>query len=443
MPNRNYIDRVVEKAGTLTRKWSDGRLYNIATVETRTTDSYITSVTPEYWKKRKMKTPIGNRDIHRKIEVIKPMRGAFKYVDSRSPDSVYPDCDESGVFNGTVSAPGSYSGIETLDWVSLDWRAKEKLLAACKGQTVNLAVAFGERNQTGSLIATTARRIAQSLNHLKRGQFSKAASALGVTVTKELESKVQIFERKYVRLPSGEWAYRTKEVRRRRRQARRAKAAPQVLNPHKLDQELSSIWLELQYGWKPLLMDVYGSCEHAAKRRPPHYAVDGVAKDTVKKTTPENSTYWTKSSQSEVSGQVKYSAVIQIVDDALKEMTELGITNPALVAWELLPYSFVVDWFVPIGNWVSSWDSTIAIRFDHGYYSKVTRCWVTTAVTGKGNTGGTISYSGSGTASAWMFSLWGYNLGGLPSLPFPDFKNPFSASHVTSALALLTQAVHR
>jgi len=29
-----------------------------------------------------------------------------------------------------------------------------------------------------------------------------------------------------------------------------------------------------------------------------------------------------------------------------------GLQDPASVAWELLPWSFVVDWFIPIGNWL-------------------------------------------------------------------------------------------
>jgi hypothetical protein len=28
----------------------------------------------------------------------------------------------------------------------------------------------------------------------------------------------------------------------------------------------------------------------------------------------------------------------------------LGLTNPLNVAWELVPFSFVVDWFIPIGS---------------------------------------------------------------------------------------------
>jgi hypothetical protein len=32
----------------------------------------------------------------------------------------------------------------------------------------------------------------------------------------------------------------------------------------------------------------------------------------------------------------------------------LGVTKPLSVIWELVPFSFVVDWFVSVGEWISS-----------------------------------------------------------------------------------------
>lgn len=37
----------------------------------------------------------------------------------------------------------------------------------------------------------------------------------------------------------------------------------------------------------------------------------------------------------------------------------MGLTNPLEVTWELLPFSFVADWFLPIGDYVSILDSTL------------------------------------------------------------------------------------
>jgi hypothetical protein len=37
----------------------------------------------------------------------------------------------------------------------------------------------------------------------------------------------------------------------------------------------------------------------------------------------------------------------------LSELQQLGLTNPALVAWELVPFSFVFDWFIQVGDWLT------------------------------------------------------------------------------------------
>lgn len=41
----------------------------------------------------------------------------------------------------------------------------------------------------------------------------------------------------------------------------------------------------------------------------------------------------------------------------------LGLNNPALITWELIPFSFVVDWFLPVGTWIErasgSWNNYI------------------------------------------------------------------------------------
>lgn len=32
----------------------------------------------------------------------------------------------------------------------------------------------------------------------------------------------------------------------------------------------------------------------------------------------------------------------------------LGLMDPELVAWELVPFSFVIDWFAPVGSWLEA-----------------------------------------------------------------------------------------
>jgi hypothetical protein len=60
---------------------------------------------------------------------------------------------------------------------------------------------------------------------------------------------------------------------------------------------------------------------------------------------------------------VRASLQADITNPNLYKANALGLINPASVVWELVPYSFVVDWFVPVGGFLSSftWDVGLKI----------------------------------------------------------------------------------
>jgi len=53
------------------------------------------------------------------------------------------------------------------------------------------------------------------------------------------------------------------------------------------------------------------------------------------------------------------SAIFYVQTDVPAHRISLG--NPMELAWELIPFSFVVDWFLPIGNWISALDATLHV----------------------------------------------------------------------------------
>jgi len=40
-------------------------------------------------------------------------------------------------------------------------------------------------------------------------------------------------------------------------------------------------------------------------------------------------------------------------------LSQLGLVNPASLAWELVPFSFVVDWFANVGDFLASFTDTV------------------------------------------------------------------------------------
>jgi len=55
--------------------------------------------------------------------------------------------------------------------------------------------------------------------------------------------------------------------------------------------------------------------------------------------------------------KIRAKARYKISDPALKALAQMGITNPHLLVWELIPYSFVFDWIFPVGDFLSSIDA--------------------------------------------------------------------------------------
>jgi hypothetical protein len=123
-------------------------------------------------------------------------------------------------------------------------------------------------------------------------------------------------------------------------------------------------WLEYKYGWMPLLMDVKGAAEAFAAAhfsRPPIFTVSRTASDSKRSAWRNLNTYGlagsgkcTDSGDSYSERKVRVKIVFEVSNPRLASANQLGMTNPALVAWELVPYSFVFDWFCHVGNWLSA-----------------------------------------------------------------------------------------
>lgn len=57
----------------------------------------------------------------------------------------------------------------------------------------------------------------------------------------------------------------------------------------------------------------------------------------------------------------------------MQMLSRIGLTNPAVLAWDVIPWSFVVNWVIPIGDWLESIDSTVGLDYLGGTYSRGVR----------------------------------------------------------------------
>jgi len=270
-------------------------------------------------------------------------------------------------------------------------------------QKFNFAQFVAERKQVANMINDTVQKVTKVIGYLRKRKFRKALDVLGITH-----------------------------------------------HPGKFSKDLGNNWLALQYGWKPLLADAHGAAEHLAKNSASRPLFLRVRK-TVKVSLPEvrtsstlvdgGGTYigpldWTFSDRTTAS-MCKLEFVV--TNDFIRQGRELGLTDPLTLAWELLPWSFVYDWFLPVGDFLQRLSYDSGLTYVGGCSSTKSFQKVSARLRS-----GTYSYAGGGlsTVSGDALICENHRFTRLiyPSPPravLPGFKDPFSATHVANALALL------
>lgn len=190
--------------------------------------------------------------------------------------------------------------------------------------------------------------------------------------------------------------------------------------------EMASNWLELQYGWLPLLGDIRDFTEVLANalHRPPTTSYRVRKKVRAFKENP----FWWNASFVEHRCQIKADLQAQPLT-----FDKLGLSDPFSIAWELVPYSFVIDWVYPIGPWL---EAATAARSMDGQFI------VTHKVTRKGgnlNSGaGWLIIGGEETVEESITLTRTVDTTILPRIPpFKPLGKIASLGHCLNALALL------
>jgi len=207
------------------------------------------------------------------------------------------------------------------------WGADEEvrlvndLIQQIRGHSFNIAVSAGEARESLTMIGDNARTIALAFRDVRKGRFHSAAQRFGIG-----------------KPPKGLFA---------------SKAFNAIQNN----------WMMYSYGWKPLIYEVHSAAEAVAKHFggvTPHFSFRSKGK-AFSKAGPY---FGIVGTHVYPTWTVRKQIIARFATDKpLSNGAELGLTDPFSLAWELLPYSFVVDWFVPIGTFL---ENAAAIRSLNG-----------------------------------------------------------------------------
>jgi len=216
--------------------------------------------------------------------------------------------------------------------------AKNRCLEAVGEAKWNLALFVAESDQVIDMIASTAQTLSKAYKAFRKGKFKKAASALGMTT------------------PVG---------------------------------KTRNSWLAYRYGWMPLLGDVASAAEAAASvlyNKPEEQRVQcrGPKGETSTVTRyGTSSPAFTHGPGLAASGrdvfqlertETKAWLTVRCKSRTFMRLEQFGLANPLALAWELVPFSFVADWFVGIGDYLNAQTALLGLEvLDGGVSTLSTR----------------------------------------------------------------------
>lgn len=203
---------------------------------------------------------------------------------------------------------------------------------ACKAQLlnklnseVNIAQTLGEIPGSAQQMYNQVKSAVKGLNALRKGNFAGAMKHFGATKR----------------------GYKPKPGR------RGSKAA-------------ANSYLAAKYGWFPIMQDAYNV--HSAIMKflsDSEQAFIDISATQVDGAGPFffGASVFSGNAKQGCQMGVRYS----VSSSTLAGLNSTGLINPLSLAWELLPLSFVYDWFVDVGSFLAGLSAPVGLNFRHGY----------------------------------------------------------------------------
>jgi hypothetical protein len=269
-----------------------------------------------------------------------------------------------------------------------------KLLKKVKGHEMDLGVSLAEVDKLAGTVLGTLKSIVYGVNDLRRLNFAAFARRFSASPPrKDAVDKMKLLD-------------------------------------------ISGRYLEMRYAWEPTIQD----CFEAAKA---FEAISNGPRQLYNRAA--------KHKEYQLSWNTNYLVgvpqVVEVRRSYLFELYEemgfarqLGLMNPATILWERIPFSFVLDWFMPIGTYLNLIGQ---IPFMKGRFLRTSSIRTSTAGTGFPLGSGREQSGISPDCDFELFNLERSVLGSPPSVPFPAFRvhGAVQGKRILNAIALAHQLI--
>lgn len=112
-------------------------------------------------------------------------------------------------------------------------------------------------------------------------------------------------------------------------------------------------WLEYWMGWAPAMGDIYNSLDVLQREFPSEHIRVGTGYNEVYLMRSQASNYY-QMRQTRRQGRLAFYADAKVTNYNLHLLDQLGLINPMTTAFDVIPFSFVVGWFVNVKQVLSS-----------------------------------------------------------------------------------------
>lgn len=424
----NYTARTYNASGILLSTVGPVSLGNVTTLRDR---KLATSVkTPGYGSLKRSKLPLNpyyKHDFYVRSDIgIFAQRARQNASPNNYIEYTY-NTNTDYILGNAFIRPPQYEADDPTQ------KAIAKLIDQIKIQKSSTAVSIAEFHKTVRLVADSATKIFNSIRAIKSGRFGDAAAALGF---KAKPAELRRLRREYAFMLDG-YGLTAQQI------SKRAFAA--YKGQDRFTDFCSSAWLSYRYGWRPLLKDIHDTAEALAQYLDDHdyrtIRVSARAKSGrhTNKILPGN--HYREKVNCVSNIWVEYVLWYRIKAGTINTANTFGLTNPLAVAWELVPFSFVADWFIPIGSAIEGISAYSGLEFHSGTKSTLD-VYTRTREIVHGlpySTGGyTYTMTTAAIKDSWnALSLNREKLTTFPSYGWPKFKDPRKVTNAISAIALL------
>lgn len=200
----------------------------------------------------------------------------------------------------------------------------------------------------------------------------------------------------------------------------------------------ANLWLEYIYGVKPIMQDIYSLQKIVHQELNKGRLVEATARGI------SPYLFNREDSQTYQSGYNTFSArtVLRasLSNPCLYLLSEAGLVNPLSIAWDLVPWTFVFDWFAPVGATLQAITASCGLQYEGGWTSihVDTGFYCKRKLTDPPQDYGWID-SGHYQEAGFAFTRYAHADFPIPRL-YTDFT-PFSTVRAVNALALVRQLV--